>query len=225
MPVGKDGFFNEVHCKLRPVETVMDGILIAGSAQGPKNVHETTISAMASVAKSAGLLMKGYVDLEPFVAVVDSDLCEWCDDCKNACPYDAISKTEHGDKAIARINTAVCKGCGTCVPACAEMAINVEITYLLAYRVAWLQSKGELPVAEASISKIRFSELQQKAYALAVQIMGLYGPLKEQSKYAPLYGREIEYYLWSISFTFGGGTNEIQRDIIATKGLGLPRYR
>jgi heterodisulfide reductase subunit A len=126
LPVGKDGFFNEVHCKLRPVETVMDGILIAGSAQGPKNVHESSISSMAAVAKSAGLLMKGYVDLDPFVAVVDPELCEWCDACSDACPYDAISKKTEDGKAIAQINMAVCKGCGACVPVCEKMAINVE---------------------------------------------------------------------------------------------------
>ena len=126
LPVGKDGFFNEVHPKLRPVETVMDGILIAGSSQGPKNVHESTISAMSAAAKSAALLMKGYVDLEPFVAVVDPDLCEWCDACDEACPYDAIGKFEKDNKTIARINTAICKGCGACVPACESRAISVE---------------------------------------------------------------------------------------------------
>jgi heterodisulfide reductase subunit A len=126
LPLGKDGFFNEIHPKLRPVETVMDGILIAGSAQGPKNVHESTISSMSAVAKSAALLMKGYVDLEPFVAVVDADLCEWCDACVKACPYDAISKTEKGDKGIAEINVAICKGCGACAPACESGAISVE---------------------------------------------------------------------------------------------------
>jgi heterodisulfide reductase subunit A len=126
LPLGKDGFFNEIHPKLRPVETVMDGILIAGSAQGPKNVHESTISSMSAVAKSAALLMKGYVDLEPFVAVVDPDLCEWCDACSAACPYDAISKKETGDKTIAGINTAICKGCGACVSACDSQAISVE---------------------------------------------------------------------------------------------------
>jgi len=126
LPLGKDGFFNEIHPKLRPVETVMDGILIAGSAQGPKNVHESTISAMSAVAKSAALLMKGYVDLEPFIATVDPDLCTWCDACDKACPYGAISKAEKGDKAIAQINTAICKGCGACVSACETRAISVE---------------------------------------------------------------------------------------------------
>jgi len=126
LPIGRDGFFNEIHPKLRPVETVMDGILIAGSAQGPKNVPESMNSAMSAVAKSAALLMKGYVDLEPFVAVVDSDLCSWCDACSDACPYDAITKIEQGGKSIARVNTALCKGCGTCVPACEPRAISVE---------------------------------------------------------------------------------------------------
>jgi heterodisulfide reductase subunit A len=126
LPLGKDGFFNEIHPKLRPVETVMDGILIAGSAQGPKNVHESMISSMSAVAKSAALLMKGYVDLEPFVAVIDPDLCEWCDACAEACPYDAISKTGKGDKEIAQINTTICKGCGACTPACKTQAIGVE---------------------------------------------------------------------------------------------------
>ncbi|MEW5994764.1 MAG: 4Fe-4S binding protein, partial [Candidatus Zixiibacteriota bacterium] len=126
LPVGKDGFFNEIHPKLRPVETVMDGILIAGTAQGPKNVPESMISAMSAVAKSAGLLMKGFVDLEPFVAVVDADLCTWCDACKQVCPYDAISKVEKADRIIAAVNNALCKGCGACVPACETQAISVE---------------------------------------------------------------------------------------------------
>jgi heterodisulfide reductase subunit A len=126
LPIGKDGFFNEIHCKLRPVETVVDGILIAGAAQGPKNVPESMVSAMSAVAKSAALLMKGYVDLEPFVAVVDPALCVWCDACEKACPYDAITKMENGDKAIATINNALCKGCGACVPVCEQQAISVE---------------------------------------------------------------------------------------------------
>jgi heterodisulfide reductase subunit A len=126
LPVGRDGFFNEVHPKLRPVETVMDGILIAGTAQGPKNVPESMTSAMSAVAKSAALLMKGYVDLEPFVATVDPGLCSWCDACEQACPYDAISKEEKEGKTVAAVNTALCKGCGACVPVCEPQAISVE---------------------------------------------------------------------------------------------------
>jgi heterodisulfide reductase subunit A len=126
LPVGKDGFYNEVHPKLRPVETVMDGILIAGSAQGPKNVPESMVSAMSAAAKGAALLVKGFIDLEPFVAVVDPDLCTWCDACKMACPYDAIDKVDHEGKDVAEVNIALCKGCGACVPVCEYRAIGVE---------------------------------------------------------------------------------------------------
>ena len=126
LPVGKDGFFNEIHPKLRPVETVVDGIFIAGTAQGPKNLPECVASALSGVSKSAGLLMKGYVDLDPFIAVVDPDLCTWCGECLAACQYDAIKEITTGDKQIAQIDGSLCKGGGTCVPACPAGAIDLK---------------------------------------------------------------------------------------------------
>jgi heterodisulfide reductase subunit A len=127
LPVGKDGFFNEIHPKLRPVETVIDGIFIAGAAQSPKTMAESITSSMAAVAKSTALLLKGYVDLEPFVANVDSELCTWCGACREVCPYDAIAPTKLPDgKEIAEINTILCKGEGACVAVCPRQAITVE---------------------------------------------------------------------------------------------------
>ncbi|MCD4734236.1 CoB--CoM heterodisulfide reductase iron-sulfur subunit A family protein [bacterium] len=128
LPIGLDGFYNEIHPKLRPVETVVDGVFIAGTSQGPKNLAESVSSALASVSKSGGLLMKGYVDLEPFVAIVDADKCTWCGKCEEICPYGAIEKitAEDGSKEIALITKAVCKGGGTCVPVCPEGAIDIE---------------------------------------------------------------------------------------------------
>ncbi len=93
LPVGKDGFFNEIHPKLRPVETVLDGVFIAGASQGPKNLAESVASSMAAVSKTAALLLKGYVDLEPLVASVETDMCTWCGECQKVCPYDAIEIT------------------------------------------------------------------------------------------------------------------------------------
>ncbi|MGE5190151.1 MAG: CoB--CoM heterodisulfide reductase iron-sulfur subunit A family protein [Gemmatimonadota bacterium] len=127
LPVARGGFFNEIHPKLRPVETVIDGVFIAGAAQGPKTLAESVTSAMAAVAKSAGLLMKGYVDLSPLVAVVDPDACAWCGECAAACPYDgAIEKIPVAGKEIAAVVPALCKGCGGCVPVCPADAIGVE---------------------------------------------------------------------------------------------------
>jgi heterodisulfide reductase subunit A len=126
LPVGKDGFFNEIHPKLRPVETVIDGVFIAGASQGPKTLAESVASSMAAVAKSAALLMKGYVDLEPLIAKTDPKLCVWCDECTRACPYDAIEKVSIEGKEVARVVPALCKGEGACVPVCPQNAIDIE---------------------------------------------------------------------------------------------------
>jgi heterodisulfide reductase subunit A len=126
VPVGRDRFYNEIHPKLRPVETVIDGIFIGGAAQGPKNLSESAASALASGAKAASLVMKGYVDLEPIVARVDPEACAWCGLCAPVCPYEAIVRTEVGGKAVAEVQSALCKGCGACIPVCPQDALDLE---------------------------------------------------------------------------------------------------
>ena len=126
LPVGLDGFFNEIHPKLRPVETVIDGVFIVGAAQSPKTMAESIASALSGVSKSAALLMKGYVDLEPFIARVDPELCEWCEECTKACPYDAVEKVSVDGKEVAHIIESLCKGSGACIPVCPKDAIDIE---------------------------------------------------------------------------------------------------
>jgi heterodisulfide reductase subunit A len=126
LPIGSDGFYNEIHAKLRPVETVIDGVYIAGSCQGPKNSTESIVAALSAVSKAAALLVKGYVDLQPFIAYVMGDRCVWCGECEKACPYSAIEKTPYGDKEIARIVDVLCKGCGACVPVCPKDAAQLK---------------------------------------------------------------------------------------------------
>ena len=126
LPLGKDGFFNEIHPKLKPVETVIDGLFVAGAAQGPKTLSESVASSMAASAKVAGLLLKGYIDLEPLVAKVDPDLCAWCGACEQTCPYGAVQRITCHGKEIAMINPILCKGEGGCVPVCPQQAIGIE---------------------------------------------------------------------------------------------------
>lgn len=126
LPLGRDGFFNEIHPKLRPVETVVDGVFICGACQGPKNSSESVASALAAVTQSASILKKGYVELEPLIASVNPDQCQWCDQCANSCPYGAIEKEQFQNKAVAGVNRAVCKGCGGCAPLCPKDAINLK---------------------------------------------------------------------------------------------------
>ena len=125
LPKGADGFFNEIHPKLRPVETVVDGVLIAGASQGPKTSSESVIQALAAVTQSAAILKKGFTELDPLVAIVEPDACTACGECLTACPFDAISMAEEGDRHFAVISPTGCKGCGGCVPMCPENAIDL----------------------------------------------------------------------------------------------------
>ncbi len=138
LPVGADGFYNEIHPKLRPVETVVAGVMIAGACQSPKTLAESVGSGLAAVTQSAGILMKGFAELDPLVARVDPAACTGCDDCVPSCPYDAISKITSDGRDVAVISAAVCKGCGGCVPVCTKDAID-----LLGYTDAQMRASIE----------------------------------------------------------------------------------
>jgi heterodisulfide reductase subunit A len=145
LPKGGDGFFNEIHPKLRPVETVVDGVLIAGASQGPKTSSESVIQALAAVTQSAAILKKGFTELDPLVAIVEPGDCTACGDCLTACPYDAIAMTEEGDSHFAVISATACKGCGGCVPMCPENAIDL-LGYTDAQITDMISSLAEVPV-------------------------------------------------------------------------------
>ncbi len=117
-----DGWFAEAHPKLRPVETNTDGVFLAGTAQGPKDVPDTVAHAGAAASMAVALLNKGEVTISPQVAVVDEKLCSACKTCLSVCPYTAISFIVEDN--VARVNEALCKGCGTCVATCPAGAIT-----------------------------------------------------------------------------------------------------
>ena len=125
IPRGRDKFFNEIHMKLRPVETVIDGVTIAGASQGPKNIMESMNSALSAATKSFSLVASGELALEPTVATVNKEACTWCGKCAEACPFSAIEQVEENGKSIAEVNSSVCKGCGMCLPVCPENALNL----------------------------------------------------------------------------------------------------
>ncbi|NCB69900.1 MAG: CoB--CoM heterodisulfide reductase iron-sulfur subunit A family protein [Bacteroidia bacterium] len=125
LPKGRDKFYNEVHMKLRPVETVIDGITIAGACQGPKNIAESVNSALSAATKSYSIISKGELESQPLVATIDPSKCSWCGACEKACPFDAILKVDKDGKTIAEINNTVCKGCGMCAPVCEPDAVNL----------------------------------------------------------------------------------------------------
>ena len=105
----------------------------------------------------------------------------------------------------------------------ADRAVELAAGTNIAYRIPWMQSKGMIPNYEASISKLFGSEFSQRLALTGGQLLGMYGGLEPESKWAPMKGRLERAYLQAVSSTIAAGTSEVQRGIIATRGLGLPR--
>ncbi|MGD8719735.1 MAG: CoB--CoM heterodisulfide reductase iron-sulfur subunit A family protein [Candidatus Zixiibacteriota bacterium] len=128
----KDGFFNEAHPKLRPVDTATGGIFLAGCCQAPKDIPESVAQGSAAAAKALGLLTKEEITREPTIAVVDPYICTGCWNCVNVCPFGAPEKSEitmnidgqRVTRAVSRINEGKCEGCGLCVATCPGNCID-----------------------------------------------------------------------------------------------------
>ena len=105
----------------------------------------------------------------------------------------------------------------------AELHMEVEAARLMCYDVSYRQGKGEIPSAEASMSKVAASEVYLKVLDYGVEILGMYGVLEPGSNQSELQGRFFKMRLFYTSGPILAGTNEIQKNIIAQRGLGLPR--
>ncbi len=104
-----------------------------------------------------------------------------------------------------------------------QMQIEAEVARWLAYRVTSMQAQGLVPNHEASISKVFGSEMNQRLARALTEIYDLYGQVREDSKHARLVGRPAETYMETVPVSIFSGSSEIQRNVIATRGLGLPR--
>lgn len=105
------------------------------------------------------------------------------------------------------------------------MMVENEVLRLLNYRVAWMLTQGMATHVESAMIKAFGTEVQQRALCSCLEIMGLFGQLKQGSKWAPLRGWMERQSQMQLQTTFGGGTNEVLRDIVATMGMGLVKSR
>jgi alkylation response protein AidB-like acyl-CoA dehydrogenase len=112
-------------------------------------------------------------------------------------------------------------GCTQVRSMLAQAAIEVETGRLLSYRVASLQGRGLVPNQEASVAKLYNTEMQHRLARTGLEILGLYGQLRPGSRWLRLQGTFERWYLWSTGMLIAGGTSEIQRNVIAIRGLGL----
>jgi hypothetical protein len=105
----------------------------------------------------------------------------------------------------------------------ADRMIEANIARQLSNRVITMQARGLIPNYEASISKLFTTELNQRIARTNLKMYGLYGTMWDKNRDEAEKGRAATSYLGSVSSTLAGGTSEIQRNVIATRGLGLPR--
>ena len=129
--VDGDGFFQEAHAKLRPVDFATDGMFVAGLAHYPKPVEESVAQALAASARAATLLSRSEVSLDAVKAEPDLDYCDGCALCLDVCPYHAITLVEEsGDEGriskYITVNKAQCKGCGLCQGTCPKRGVVVQ---------------------------------------------------------------------------------------------------
>ena len=122
----EDGFFLEAHPKLRPVETAMEGIFLAGTCQAPRDIPDTVAQASGAACQVVALLNQGKVQIEPMTAEVLPMRCVACGQCVEVCRAGAVELVEVRGRRQAQINPALCKGCGLCVAACRGGAITLH---------------------------------------------------------------------------------------------------
>jgi len=119
-----DGFFLEAHPKLRPIDTTTDGVFLAGTCQGPKDITDTVAQAKAAASSALIPLSRGRVKVESIVSVVNQELCSGCGICEGLCAYGALSL--HPWKGVMTVNEVLCKGCGACAAACPPGAMTLS---------------------------------------------------------------------------------------------------
>jgi heterodisulfide reductase subunit A len=123
----QNGFFTELHPKLRPVETNKSGIFLAGMCQGPKDIPESVAQASAAAAKALAILSNDELKREPQVAEVNPARCTGCMDCEAVCFYDAITEAEYQGRKVAEVNPGMCQGCGACTAQCLDGAMEIRL--------------------------------------------------------------------------------------------------
>ncbi|MCU0799590.1 MAG: CoB--CoM heterodisulfide reductase iron-sulfur subunit A family protein [Candidatus Thermoplasmatota archaeon] len=117
---GADGFLLEAHPKLRPNDTFVGGIYLAGTCQAPRDIADAVSHASGAASRALGTISKETLENDPLIAWVDPELCAGCGVCMEVCAYSA--RTLNEVTGIAEVNETLCTGCGACIAACPSNA-------------------------------------------------------------------------------------------------------
>ena len=151
----EDGFYMELHPKLGPVQTAVQGVYLAGTSQGAKDVRESMAQAMAAAGKAGALLARGEIEKEPLTAQHIEELCKGCMRCVKVCPFNAIEQIGTPGKGTVKIIEAACMGCGTCAAECTFDAI--EMPY---FTKAQILAQVDAALADKPEEKVHCLHLQ-----------------------------------------------------------------
>jgi heterodisulfide reductase subunit A len=121
---GPDHFYLEAHPKMRPLDTATDGIFLAGTCQGPKDISDTLAQAHGAASRATIPLFAGRVKIEPITAIVDQLMCAGCGLCEQVCEFRALKIDPY--RKVMTVNEALCKGCGACNATCPSGAISLR---------------------------------------------------------------------------------------------------
>ena len=123
IPLTMDGFFQEAHQKLRPVDTVAEGIFLCGGAHYPKSLAETAAQAQAAAQRAAGILFQTELLGSELTAQILAGKCRRCLACREVCPFGAVAVEDGGTP---RVQGEICQGCGICAAECPVGAIRMS---------------------------------------------------------------------------------------------------
>ena len=127
IPIETDGFFVECQPKIRPSETDIPGIFLAGACLGLKDIPYSVAQGSSAAAQASTILSRSAWIIEPFIAKVDEDTCSGCKICKSVCDYNAVKIEKTHEKELAKVTAGLCRGCGTCSAACPTGAITMPV--------------------------------------------------------------------------------------------------
>jgi len=117
-----DGFFQEAHVKLGPLEFATDGVSLAGCAKAPMAFKESSEEGIGAAMRASIPMKKGYIEAEGIVAEIDLTDCNQCGLCSTRCPYSAITVDDEKNPEVVK---ALCKGCGLCAADCPKECIGI----------------------------------------------------------------------------------------------------
>jgi heterodisulfide reductase subunit A len=166
LDVSPDGFLNEKHPKLSPVETNIGGVYIAGACQGPMDIQHSMNQVLYATAKAATLLAQKEIEVELTKAVVDEDVCVGCGACASACPFDAITWSDFG---LPVVSVEACTGCGICAATCPVAAMQLTL----------FRDEQVLPAIEGLLKPTKWLEERDEPVIVAFACEGAAGYASE----------------------------------------------